>query len=390
MLEPAGSFRSIGMGGIGIALRDNNSIYFSNPASYTSIDTNSFVFDFGLDYSINLLREGDNHYYSDDMNFDHMLMGFPLTKRIGVATGIIPFSDGYYKISRSVLEGDPGYDPVTGAYTSLHQGEGGLTSFFVGTGIDLTRHLSAGINMTILFGQITRTNQYIFADYNVFHDKNTEQLQMNGINLDYGIQYSTSIKKSYFFNAGASFTAEKHYKSNYENLTLRYTAYGAHTQDTLLYSTDSRKALLPATLRFGISFGKTNKYTAGIDYITSNWSRAKIHGTEGYLTSSRSVLFGFELIPDRYSNYSFVKRIGYRLGGHYEDSYLIINGEQIKEIGMSIGFGFPMPRTPSKANLFIDYTRKSGSSANLHTENYFTMGISLNLYDFWFLKQKYE
>lgn len=57
-MEPAGSFRSLGMGGIGIALQDNNTIYFSNPASYSSLDTNSFIFDFGLDYSKNILSDG--------------------------------------------------------------------------------------------------------------------------------------------------------------------------------------------------------------------------------------------------------------------------------------------------------------------------------------------
>ena len=47
------------MGGIGIgtSLRDNSSIFFSNPASYSSLDTNSFVFDFGLDYSKNILSD---------------------------------------------------------------------------------------------------------------------------------------------------------------------------------------------------------------------------------------------------------------------------------------------------------------------------------------------
>ena len=72
------------MGGIGIGMRDNSSIYFANPASYSSLDTNSFIFDFGLDYGMNVtLSDGENHYTSDDMNFDHLLMGFPLAKGLG-------------------------------------------------------------------------------------------------------------------------------------------------------------------------------------------------------------------------------------------------------------------------------------------------------------------
>ena len=59
-LEPEGSFRSLGMGGVGTAMRDNSSIYFSNPASYSSLDTISFVFDFGLDYGRNFISDERN------------------------------------------------------------------------------------------------------------------------------------------------------------------------------------------------------------------------------------------------------------------------------------------------------------------------------------------
>ena len=45
-LESQGSFKSLGMGSVGTAIRDNSSIYFTNPASYSSLDTNSFNFDF--------------------------------------------------------------------------------------------------------------------------------------------------------------------------------------------------------------------------------------------------------------------------------------------------------------------------------------------------------
>jgi hypothetical protein len=43
MLEPTASFRSAGMGGISAALRDNTSVSYANAASYSSLDTNSFI-----------------------------------------------------------------------------------------------------------------------------------------------------------------------------------------------------------------------------------------------------------------------------------------------------------------------------------------------------------
>jgi hypothetical protein len=390
-MEPAGSFRSLGMGGIGTSLRDNSSIYFSNPASYSSLDTNSFIFDFGLDYSKSILSDGVSTFASDDMNFDHLLIGFPIAKGWGAAAGIVPISNGYYKISESVLKGTPKYDELVGEYTSYHAGNGGFTNFFLGSGININKNFSAGINMTVLFGQINRLNQFNFADYYyVYNNSSTEKLQLGGINFDYGIQYTGSLKNDYFINGGISLTSGKYYNSKYEHLALRYTAYGS--KDTISYiSDDLTSAYIPGTLRLGISFGKKNKFTTGVDFISTKWSKSKIPGAKGYAADTRSLLFGAEYIPDKFSNFSFLKRLEYRIGGHIEDNYLIVNGEQIKEYGANFGIGLPMRRTFSKTNLFFDFTRKTGSIVNnLHNENYYTMGISLNLYDFWFIKRKYD
>jgi len=395
-LEPVGSFRSLGMGGTGIAIRDNSSIYYSNPASYSSVDTNSFIFDFGIDYGINLLSDGITRHFSDDMNFDHLIIGFPLAKGWGFAAGIIPFSNGYYSISESILEGDPEYDPITGEYNEAHRGEGGISKFIAGSGIKLTKNISAGVNMTLLFGSVRRINQFNFTEYlNVYHNNNTERLQLNGMNFDYGLQYSASLKKNYFLNAGLSMTSGKNYKSKYEKIAFRYNYYGA--SDTISRSADSSRVFIPATIRMGMSFGIKNKLTAAFDYVLTNWSEATLKDSEGYLGNTRAMLFGVEYIPEKFSNSSYLRRVEYRIGTHLEDNYLVINGEQVKEFGVSFGIGLPLKRTFSqanlffsKANLFIDYTRKSGEGGLLHTENYFTMGASLNLYDFWFMKRKYD
>ncbi|TAL64506.1 MAG: hypothetical protein EPN88_10880 [Bacteroidetes bacterium] len=390
-MEPAGSFKSLGMGGIGIALRDNSTIYFSNPASFSSLDTNSFIFDFGIDYSKNILSDRVSKFSSDDINFDHLLIGFPLAKGWGVAAGFVPMSNGYYKMAESVLKTDPGYDPIVGEYTTSHTGDGGFNNFFLGSGLKLNKNFSIGANMTMLLGQVNRLNKFNFLDYyNVFHNSTTEKLQLSGINFEYGVQYTASLKNDYFFNIGVAVNSGNNYKSTFDHLSYKYNAFG--TRDTISnIADDTTKAFIPGTLKMGIAFGKVNKFTAGFDFITTRWSKAKIPGSKDYAADTKSFLFGLQYIPDAYSNYSFMKRIEYRVGGHVGDNYLIINGEQVKEYGASIGIGLRMRRTLSKANLFFDYTKKTGSVANgLHTEDYYTMGISLNLYDLWFVKRKYD
>jgi hypothetical protein len=42
-------------------------------------------------------------------------------------------------------------------------------------------------------------------------------------------------------------------------------------------------------------------------------------------------------------------------------------------------------------NFFFDYTKKYGpGNSNFHTEDYYSIGVSLNLYDNWFMKRKYD
>lgn len=384
-LDPAGSFKSQAMGGVSVALKDNASIFFTNPATYSSLDTISFVFDFGLDYSMNKLSGSTGSYTSDDMNFDHLIMGFPLSKNWGMAVGVVPVSNGYFNMTEKIV------DSEAGNYTSSHSGNGGLTNLFLGTGVQLFKNFSAGVNMTVMFGQLNRNNDFVFDDiYNVYNNSSSESLQLNGINFDYGLLYSLPLKKNYFFNAGVSLSSGKHYKSNYENFVYRYTAFG--TVDTMSYTDNTLGSVfIPGTLRAGISFGKLNKLTAGIDFVSTSWSKATIPGSAGYLGDTKTYLFGIEYTPDKFSNFSLLKRMDYRLGGHTGTNYLIIGGKQIKEAGLSFGIGIPLRRTYSKANFFVDFTRRKASSNSLHTEDYVTFGASINLYDNrWFYKPKYD
>lgn len=386
MLEPAGSFKSLGMGGVSMGLRDNTSVFFANPASYSSLDTTSFIFDFGFDYSINRISAGDVNYQSDDMNFDHFIFGFPISKKIGFSAGVVPVSNGYYNISEAVQSSGN----VEG-YTSTHRGNGGLSNFFTGAGIRLNKYLSAGVNMSIMFGELTRSNNFIFEDFeNNYHNISSEEMQVSGINFDYGLQFIMPVKKGRFFNAGISMTSGKHYNFNYEQYTYRYTSYG--TVDTITYvSTNDNKLFIPGTLRGGVAFGVKDKLTVGIDYITTNWSKAIMPGASGSFADNSSVLFGIEFIPNKLSNLNTLERIEYRAGGHFGNSYVAINGEQLKESGVSAGFGIPLRRSLSKINIYFDYTKRyGGKSSSLHDENFFTMGASLNFYDIWFLQRKYE
>jgi hypothetical protein len=395
-LNPQGSFRSLAMGGTGVAMRDNNSVYFCNPASYSGIDTASFIFNFGVDFAILKLDDGTDNFTSRDMNFNHLLMGFPLSRRIGVALGLLPVSNGYYYLSEKIESGDPGYDPIIGELAYVHKGTGSLSKAFAGAGVEISRNLSAGINFSVLLGEIQRLNQFEFADYaSSYNQRGNEVLKISGINFDYGLQYTREFEKSRFLNLGLSYEGAKNYSSSHEVLKERFTIYNssAYSPDTLSFYSNSAKdsTRLPSSVRAGIAFGKKDRFAVELDFSYTPWKDGRVHGESSMLGNISSFNFGLEYIPDKYSNTSFFKRIEYRLGGHYADNYLVINGTQLKEYGVSSGFAIRMRGSMSKATFYFDYTRKQGEIASgLHNENIYSFGVSLNLYDYWFIKRKFE
>ena len=94
-----GTFRTRAMGGISSGIRDNLTLNYLTPASYSSIDTASFIFDFGLDFGINKLSDNDIDYYSQDLTFSHLIMGFPVMKGLEVVAAIVPYANGAYNIA---------------------------------------------------------------------------------------------------------------------------------------------------------------------------------------------------------------------------------------------------------------------------------------------------
>jgi hypothetical protein len=329
------------------------------------------------------------------MNFDHLVISFPLAKGIGFTAGLLPYSNGYYYISRQITEDDPEYDPLTGTLNISHKGTGGLNRAFLGTGMALVPNLSAGVNMSVLFGELNRINEYYFeSDPTSFISRSEEKMTVRGFGFEAGLQYTINLKNRKSITPGIAWSVGSEYKSNYSDLFMRFSNYGQppYSPDTLT-KTDipDGRIRLPQTIRAGVSYNIADKLTVAAEYANTGWDNAQLYGTSNRLASTNSFRAGIEYIPERGSIYNYLQRLEYRLGGHVSDNYLEVNGEQIKEFGITFGIGFPMPRSWSKINIFADWNSRAGSLNNgLHRENCFSFGLSLNLYDYWFLKAKYE
>jgi len=74
----------------------------------------------------------------------------------------------------------------------------------------------------------------------------------------------------------------------------------------------------------------------------------------------------------------------------YEDTGLVINGEDINEFGISFGVGLPVGKLFSNVNVGFEIGKRGTVNAGLVQENFFNTFISLSLNDKWFIKTLYD
>jgi len=386
-IHQQGFVRNMAMGGISFGLRNPNSIDYVNPASFSARDTMSFLFDFAMQGKRNNLNSGELKSVSSDFNFRHLALAFPITRWLGTSVGITPYST----MSYSLLE--QGTVEDLGQVNFTYRGEGNLSRFYLGAGTRLGKYFSLGLSMNYLFGNLERGTRVSFPDDAYAAETLINyKLQTRGIYMSYGAQFMLPLPEDYFFHAGVLFENETPVSGNLTHFSqyILSPGEGSATYDTLINETSERDLLLPTRMGFGISAGKTNHFTVGADYSHENWSPHVLPGLTDSLTTSQSFRAGLEFIPDASGISSYFSTVRYRLGGYYHQGYLKIREEQINDFGITFGLGLPLPRTNNTFNVAFQLGRRGSLSHELIRETYGTISFSLTLYDFWFIKYKFD
>lgn len=80
----------------------------------------------------------------------------------------------------------------------------------------------------------------------------------------------------------------------------------------------------------------------------------------------------------------------YRVGGHFEQTYLQLKNSQLTDYGVSLGFGFPMKRVATTIQFAVEAGRRGTVSNNLVELNYVKCTLGFTLNDRWFIKPKFD
>ena len=99
VLSDQGNSFNRGMNGVGLGLRPHNQINYLNPASYSAVDSLSFIFDAGLSLQMTNFKEGKVSKNVKNASFEYVVGGFRVARNFGVAFGVLPVSNVGYQFS---------------------------------------------------------------------------------------------------------------------------------------------------------------------------------------------------------------------------------------------------------------------------------------------------
>jgi hypothetical protein len=391
-LNQSGFSQNRAMGGITSGYRNTNSINFLNPASYSAIDTLSFVFDVGFQGGWLKVESAAGKNTTNMAYLDHVAMMFPIKRWWSTCLGISPFSRTGYDLLGSTSDTSFNY---------VYTGNGGISQFFIGNSVRIGKHVALGFNFSYLFGPIERSTtvgleKIPYGAITAFNYK----AHLSNIFFDYGIQFFTTIKQKHTLVAGADFSNDTDLKCSYSTLVTRYQQFSG--TDTIEYSGKQEGSVLfPRKWGIGFTYKYNNQLTLGFDYHTQDWSKVvfpAIFGQHEPMTTSALYRAGLEFVPvpsSAFKRAGYLERISYRVGGVYEKTNLSLNGKQIFSYGMSFGVGIPWRNerklfTNTSFNLTYEYRMRGTLDNSLIKETYHMITLGLILHDFWFVKPKYE
>lgn len=371
------------MGGVGYAMNSGRQINAMNPASYAAIDSLTFLFDMGLNF--NTIWSSENGVKSKDYSggIDYITLQFPVTKYMGVSAGLVPFSSVGYSFGDEIVHG-----------SNSREGIGGINQLYVGVGANVYKNLSVGANISYLFGTIIN-DAYAYTDHgstSLFE----RVMQIRDWRVQFGAQYSIDFGRKNRGTIGVVYSPGKSLLGKTWGTYYDISAENAKP-DTVGETRLKNKYSLASSLGVGLNWEWNKKLMVEVDYTYEPWKDAKsasiVNENTGDVVFENAqfdnrwkVAGGVQYTPKVRGNY--LQRITYRIGGFYNHDYVLVNGNNLRDYGISAGFGLPAPKSKTVINLGFEWRRREAHPATLIKEDYFNITLGINFNEMWFWRNK--
>ncbi|MNK29991.1 hypothetical protein D3C87_483970 [compost metagenome] len=386
-----------GMGGIATGVFRSsgiNNINMQNPASYAGIYLTTL--DIGMSGSSTELKTNSLSESSFNASLSHVAMAFPITQKSALSIGILPYSELGYDFKNTVSIG-AGTSAKSVDY--LYNGEGGLTKAYIGYGIQFGDHFRVGANAEYLFGNLIQSRSTEMADFGSINSRDQVKNSIYGFNYTYGAQYDFRLGNKTTLVLGYSGSSSSKLNSEKSQYTTIYNKDSQGNElsalDTLDFVENGKTNMkLPLLHSVGFTLQKENKWLIGADYRTGKWSKLSIDNVNQNLQDTYGFSVGGQFTPDITAINGYFKRVDYRLGLTYDKTYIQMNNEDIKQMGVTFGLGLPLSSYARssfyKMNVSAEIGRRGKTSNGLIQERYVNFHLGFMLNDKWFQRFRFD
>ena len=375
-LVDAGLAKHKSMGGVAFGSRTSSGINPVNPAAYTSIDSLTFLFEFGVGGRISQFSQSNGlQKTAFTGNVDYVALAFPITRWLAVSAGLLPYSfSGYNFTSQdSISLPAVGYEKFTETFV----GSGGINQVYLGLSAKFFNHIAIGINASYMFGSLNNMQSVLFDNSATLSSYRNSTLSVSSLKLRYGLQAFHTFNNAHTLTWGGIFEA----KSNMRGMSV-VSVSQVEKNDTV------KGFEIPLTYGVGASYSYKNKLTIGADFQQQFWSDVKYFGVTDTLCNRMKIAIGGEYRHNPNSK-NILARMVYRIGANYATPYIQKSGD-VGDVNVSLGVGIPFRSNRSFVNIGFEYGRAGSSAQNLIREDYFKISIGASLNEFWFFKRKFE
>ena len=377
------NFRNLGMGGLGVGYRSNISVNSVNPASYTAVDSTSFIFEatgFSHFYQAQTATQSQVGNYT---SLSALSLSFPITHWWATAAGVKPFSAMGYKIRNQIV------DPTFGNIDFLYEGSGGINQVFWGNAFRPLPGFSVGVNASYLFGHLTRSASVSSDSIGFFLTNQVKAHKISGWHFGFGAQYDHKFSENRYITLGIIAGLETAISSE-ESETIRRRLPGVTPYDTTLFRVaDQGNFILPMYWGVGITGRINEQWKAGFEFQWQNWENYSLNNQTDNLVNTYRYAAGVRFRPTLRTFGGFFSRLEYSAGFRFAQNYLNLNNQPQNEFGISFGVFMPIRRTNNGINLGVEFGQRGSTENNLIQENLFRINLGVNIHERWFIRTRF-
>jgi len=384
-LKFKGTVENQSMGGLSF-YSDSIHANLRNPAALGDIKRT--VFTVGLSHNSTQFKNSSVTETQNTASFDYLSVGFPVTPKLVVNSGLLSYSSvGYNILSENNNNGLVQRNELTG--------NGGLNKVFLSLGYKVTENINIGVTGNYAFGKLENESERVVENVLLgIRERNNSEL--SGVDLNFGLSYKLKILEDFTLRTGITFSPETTITSNNSRQisTFHELSPGSEVEDVDLEASGLRETdlIIPANVSFGVGLGKEYKWFVGTEVQsikTGNFKNSFMDSPDTEYKDAFIISLGGFYIPNYNSFTNYWSTVVYRAGIRFEETGLRIKNEEINNFGISFGLGLPV-RNFSNINFDFEYGKRGTLNAGLIEENYFNVKLSLSLSDIWFQKRKYD